>query len=101
MSGGSYNYIYSSLYTECCGQMLDAEMDEMIRDLCDVLHDLEWWQSGDSSEERYRKTLADFKSKWFMGERQERLKSYIDEQIGTVRIRLYNLIGIEENTNDY
>ena len=41
--------------------MYDVEMNDLIKDLCIVLHDLEWWQSCDSSEERYRKTLSTFK----------------------------------------
>lgn len=93
MSGGSYSYIYSSLKEECAGAMYDAEMNDMIEDLCDVLHDLEWWQSGDSSEAKYRETLAKFKKKWFQGDREERLKGYIDKQIGVVRHELYALIG--------
>ena len=96
MSGGSYNYIYSKLLSECEGNMYDAEMDDMIRDLAEVLHDLEWWQSGDSSEKRYRVTLAKFKSKWFRIDRHVRLKRYIDEQIGIVKRQLYEMIGENE-----
>ena len=94
MSGGSYNYIYSTLKEECYGSMKDAEMDEMIHDICDVLHDLEWWQSGDIGEEVYRKTLSEFKTKWLSGNRVERLKGYIDKQLSVTRSRLYDLIGI-------
>lgn len=93
MSGGSYSYIYNTLSMECEGRMYDAEMNDLIKDLCEVLHDLEWWQSGDVSESKYRNTLAKFKTKWFKGDRQERLKGYIDEQIGIVRSQLYSLIG--------
>lgn len=93
MSGGSYNYIYSSLFNECYNRMYDAEMNDLINDLCEVLHDLEWWQSDDSSEARYRETLSTFKKKWFRGDREQRLKEYIDEQIGIVRRQLYSLIG--------
>ena len=93
MSGGSYGYIYSRLKEECGGRMYDAEMNDMIKDLCKVLHDLEWWQSSDCSEDKYRATLAKFKAKWFKGNRKERLKGYIDEQIGIVREQLYALIG--------
>lgn len=96
MSGGSYNYIYSTLMDECGGEMKDAEMNDMISDLCVVLHDLEWWQSCDTSEEKYRETLKAFKQKWFSGDRTERLKGYIDNQIGIVRNELYNLIGESE-----
>lgn len=95
MSGGSYSYIYCTLSNECEGQMYDAEMNEMIHDLCEVLHDLEWWQSGDYGEESYRKTVREFKKKWFHGDRQERLKGYIDKQIGIVRDQLYEMIGGE------
>ena len=68
MSGGSYNYIYSKLSVECEGEMRDAEMDDLIKDLCEVLHDLEWWQSGDYSEDQYRETVSEFKKKWFKNE---------------------------------
>ena len=93
MSGGSYNYIYIKLKEECDGRMYDAEMNDLIKDLCKVLHDLEWWQSCDTSEDSYRKSLGDFKKKWFKGDREQRLKGYIDEQIGIVRNQLYSLIG--------
>lgn len=93
MSGGSYDYIYCRLKEECDGRMYDAEMDDMIRDLAEVLHDLEWWKSADSSEDEYRATLTRFKAKWFKDNREERLKGYIDNQIGIVRNQLYALIG--------
>lgn len=93
MSGGSYNYIYSQLRDECVGRMHDAEMDEMIEDLCKVLHDLEWCTSGDICEQEFRETLAEFKAKWFKGDRTTRLKGYIDKQIGVVRRELYAMLG--------
>lgn len=80
MSGGSYNYIYSRLLEECENRMYDAEMNDLINDLCEVLRDLEWWQSCDSSEEKYRATVEKFKAKWFKEDRT-RLKGYIDETI--------------------
>ena len=97
MSGGSYSYIYSRLQSECENRMYDVEMDDLIIDLCDVLHDLEWWQSGDSDESNYRNTLSKFKKKWFKGNRKERLKAYIDNQMGLMRKELYMLIGYEES----
>lgn len=95
MSGGSYNYIYLSLEDVCAGKMYDEEMNDMIKDLCNVLHALEWWQSCDTSEESYRKCLSEFKAKWFNGDREERLKGYIDEQTNLVRAELYKMIGYE------
>jgi len=93
MSGGSYNYVYSTLYNECHGSMYDEEMNDMINDLCKVLHDLEWWQSCDIGEESYRESLKAFKQKWFNSNRTERLKGYIDKQIGIVRKELYQMLG--------
>ena len=94
MSGGSYNYIYSQLENECEGQMYDAEMNMLIKDLCKVLHDLEWWQSCDYSEEQYRETVARFKEKWFKGDRKQIAKEYIDSQVGIIQGELYNLFEI-------
>lgn len=65
MSGGSYNYMYSRIEDEYAGKMHDSQLNSMMKDLVDVLHDLEWWQSCDSSEERYRDTVRKFKKKWF------------------------------------
>lgn len=95
MSGGSYDYVCYKLSNECVGRMHDTEMNDLIRDLSGVLHDLEWWQSGDYSEDQYRETVSEFKKKWFKGDRSTRLKGYIDYQIDTVRRQLYSLIGEE------
>lgn len=100
MSGGSHNYICYTLEEECKDAMYDAEMNDLILDLCEVLHDLEWWQSCDISEEQYRKTLSAFKKKWFKGDREQRLKGYIDGQISTVRSQLYSLIGEPQERED-
>ena len=65
MSGGSYNYMYCRIEDEYVGKMYDSQLNAMMKDLCKLLHDLEWWQSCDYSEERYRDTVRKFKKKWF------------------------------------
>lgn len=65
MSGGSYNYMYSRINDEYVGRMHDSQLDEMMKDLVDLLHDLEWWQSCDSDEKCYRESVRKFKKKWF------------------------------------
>ena len=92
MSGGSYDYIYSRLSDVCEGAMYDAEMNDLIKDICEVLHDLEWWQSCDIEEEDYRETVKKFKEKWFKQNRDERLKEYIDKKINETKKNLYKLI---------
>lgn len=100
MSGGSYNYIYDRLEDECVGRMYDIELDDLVKDLCDVLHDLEWWQSCDIGEENYRDTVKKFKEKWFSGDCTERFKgyidTYIDNQLESTRKELYRLMGLNE-----
>lgn len=96
MSGGSYDYVCYKLSNECMGRMYDTEMNDLVKDLSEVLHDLEWWQSGDYSEDQYRETVSEFKKKWFKGDRTNRLKGYIDDQLDAVKRQLYSLIGDEE-----
>ena len=92
MSGGSYDYVCYKLSNECEGRMYDAEMNDLIKDLCEVLHDLEWWQSGDSSENRYRNTLTKFKAKWFGENRNKRLKEYLNSTLDDMKREIENLI---------
>lgn len=65
MSGGSYNYMYCRIEDEYVDRMYDSQLNEMMKDLCKLLHDLEWWESCDYSEDTYRKTVTEFKKKWF------------------------------------
>ena len=67
MSGGAFDYEYSRIEDLYVGEMQDADLDEMMKDLCELLHDLEWWQSCDTSEESYRKSAKAFKQKWLRG----------------------------------
>ena len=64
MSGGSYNYTYQQVYDTYVDAMYDKQLNDMIKDLVEVLHDLEWWQSADIGEEDYRQTVTRFKRKW-------------------------------------
>ena len=56
--------MYAEIESMYCGKMYDAEMDDMMADLVDVLHDLEWWRSSDYGEDDYRKSVKVFKDKW-------------------------------------
>lgn len=95
-SGGSYDYISDKLDMYCSNNMHDIELDDLIKDLIPLLHELEWWQSGDTREENYRAEVKKFKEKWFGTERVDRLKGYIDENIEKTKNTLYGLI-----TNSY
>lgn len=92
MSGGSMDYVYYHV-DEAASMCEDMELAELLRDAALVLHDEEWWRSSDYSEDRYRKTLAEFKDKWFKSNRADRLKGYVDGEIDRCRKRCYSIIG--------
>jgi len=94
MSGGSHNYTYRQMEEYYEDAMKDAEMNKIISDLIEVLHDLEWWQSGDNSEDVYRKTLNEFKIKWMRGFNTELLQKIINEEVEKTRVQLQKMIGI-------
>ena len=95
MSGGSMDYVYIQV-NEAARMTHDPEFAEMLRDVAKVLHDEEWWISADTCKETYLEELAEFKAKWFCGDRTERLKGYIDKEMGRMRGELYALIGVQE-----
>ncbi len=87
MSGGSFDYEFCRIEELYVGAMQDADLDEMMKDLCKVLHDLEWWQSCDYDEKSYRESAKAFKQKWLRGydwqtdDRINRAKRHIKESI--------------------
>lgn len=93
MSGGSHNYICYRIKEELCGYMKDRELDDLVFDIAELAHDLEWWDSADMSEETYRESVRKFKAKWFKADRDARLKGYVDEAVENLRKELQALIG--------
>ena len=94
MSGGSKNYICYKIENELCDQMYDEELNDLIKDVAELAHDLEWWISSDITKEGYLETVSRFKKKWFESDRNERLKGYVDAKVEELRNELYTLIGI-------
>lgn len=94
MSGGAFDYNYYRVAEAGDDfESFDVEICELLHDLADLYHDLEWWQSGDYSKEQFDEAIEDFKDRWFKGSREIRLRGYVDEAIEKLRIDLYNLIG--------
>lgn len=83
MSGGSLNYVFCQIENNLCGQMEDAELNDLMLDIGKLAHDLEWWKSGDTSEKEYRKTVKAFKAKWFEADRNKRIEKYVKEAIAS------------------
>lgn len=99
MSGGSHNYICYKIEEELVGQMKDPELNDMMKDISDLAHDLEWADSGDYNNDDYMKSVRQFKEKWFGKNRTKRLRGYIDKQVEEVRKELYAMIAVEPNEN--
>ena len=94
MSGGSHNYICYKIKDELVGQMKDPELDDLMKDISDLAHDLEWADSCDYSYDDYMRSVRQFKEKWFGNNRIKRLKGYIDEKIEGVQKELYAMIAV-------
>lgn len=95
MSGGSCNYICYKIEEELVGRMEDMELNDLMKDVAELAHALEWYLSCDRSRDDYIETVKNFKKKWFNTDRNERLKNYIDKEISDTKDRLYALIGEE------
>lgn len=96
MSGGSYDYLYYRVESEYVGRMYDRELNSMMHDLIQVLHDVEWWQSDDIGEEQYRDTVKKFKQKWF-GTDVSRVERMIDESVSELRDELLTTFDYLKN----
>lgn len=93
MSGGSRDYIYCRIDDELCGRMYDAELNDLMEDIKELAHDVEWYDSSDIGADTYFAKVRCFKQKWFGMSRGERLKDYIDKRLDDIRKELYRLIG--------
>lgn len=91
MSGGYLDYICFKL-ENITDRIDDKEIKELIKDLADLLHDYEWWQSGDYSSKSYDKKLKEFKAKWFGDNRNDRLKDYLSTALDEVKAEIIKLL---------
>lgn len=91
MSGGYLDYICFKL-ENITDRIDDKEIKELIKDLADLLHDYEWWQSGDYGRDSYDKKLKEFKTKWFGDNRNDRLKDYLSTALDEVKAEIIKLL---------
>lgn len=91
MSGGSMNYAFHHL-NDMADYVEDKEIKDLLNDLSSLMHDLEWWQSGDYSSSDYYESLDEFKKKWFGGTRNERLKEYLNSELDEMKLKIEKLI---------
>lgn len=94
MSGGSMDYLCWRIEDQA-SNMGDLELIELIEDIAKLMHDREWFLSGDYTEQDWQDSSKKFKQKWFGSSREERLKQLIEKQIAKVREECMTMIGID------
>lgn len=102
MSGGRFEYADSRLKSEIFGYFAekpgnvfeDREISELVWDVLDLIHDFDWYTSGDTCKETYLKKKAEFKKKW-LSNRGVRVRRIVDEALAEVKAELYETYGIE------
>lgn len=107
MSGGRFDYKDSSLKNEIYGWtdkpsnvFEDREISELVWDVLDLIHDFDWYISGDTCKETYLKSKSDFKKKWFSN-RGVRVREIVDDAINQCKNELYETFGFEDyNTTE-
>lgn len=101
MSGGRFNYIDCCLRDEifgwsdkCYNALEDVELSELVWDVLDLLHDYDWYISGDTEEGTWLKAKNEFKKKWFEVERKDTIKRMIDNSLENCKEELYKTYDI-------
>ena len=94
MSGGSLDYIFYKV-EEIAPKIPDRELSEMTKDFAELLHDLEWYDSGDTGYDDWNRARDKFKNKWF-GNRNKNLKDIIQKATDELKTELLEMIGDKE-----
>lgn len=95
MSGGAMDYVCWTLEGNASGKLEDKELEAMLKDFVNLLHDCEWYHSGDIGEDDYFETVRKFKKKWF-GKRDERLQEIIETSIEELKQELTRMIKVDK-----
>jgi hypothetical protein len=102
MSGGRFEYKDMSLKHEIFGWtdepsnvFEDIEISELVWDVLDLIHEYDWYASGDTGKEKYLKAKDEFKKKWFNDKRDIRLRKIVDEALKRTKHELYETIGFD------
>jgi hypothetical protein len=106
MSGGIFNYMDSTLKNEifdwCYDKeripnvFEDREISELVWDVFELIHDYDWYASGDTGKETYLKKKVAFKKKWFSN-RGVRVRQIVDNAIAQTKQELYETFSLGED----
>ena len=95
MSGGYFNYLDNSLKREMFGWtdkprnvLEDRELSELTWDLLEVIHEYDWYASGDTGKETYLKAKDEFKKKW-LSNRGVNVRRIVNDAVNELKAELY------------
>jgi hypothetical protein len=101
MSGGRFDYADSLLKDEIFGWtdapknvFEDREISELVWDVLDLIHDFDWYASGDTCKETYLKKKAEFKKKWLTN-RGVRVRRIVDDALKQAKDELYETFSLD------
>lgn len=109
MSGGCWNYRNDTLQSDIFGwgidtteeamkvnPLKDKEMSGILFDILQVLHEYDWYMSGDTNEKDYRESVKKFKEKWFTKEPSDRIMYVVDNSLKDLKEELLITFGLDE-----
>ena len=108
MSGGRCDYRDAAAQSEIFGWISDGdkipnvfedrEISELIYDVFNLIHDYDWYASGDTCKDTWLKSKKAFKKKWFGNNRGLRVRKIVDDAIKECKSELYETFGMESDT---
>lgn len=106
MSGGRFSYKDSLLMDEIFGYaekptnaFEDWEISRLVWDVLELVHDFDWYISGDTGEDDWLKAKMRFKNKWFGRTQKARTKEIIDKVLGDAKEELYKTFGVKPGSS--
>lgn len=100
MSGGRFNHADSQLKSEIfgggdkpCNVFEDREISELVWDVLDLIHEFDYYKSGDSDRNDYCEAKRKFKAKWLKPD-TDRCKRIVDAALNDCRSELYDTFDI-------
>lgn len=123
MSGGRFNYMDSTLCTEMFDEYADydleglkdlkdarkrvrrknrfedVEISELIFDVFCLIHSYDWYASGDTGEDDYRKDVEYFKRKWFGKTAKQRAEKVAKDAIEEFKEDIKKIFGVTDADN--